>query len=101
MGLLYPVSDLALLGLYLPLLVADPIVLKRYERPQRERVRTALRKGIITSLPVRSNGKDWEIVQGLDINEFSKGKIEASNQELLDEQKAVQDIFAHKEKLSQ
>ena len=47
---LYPVSDLALLGLYLPLLVADPIVLKRYERPQRERVRTALRKGIITSL---------------------------------------------------
>ena len=37
MGLLYPVSDLALLGLYLPLLVADPIVLKRYERPQRER----------------------------------------------------------------
>lgn len=50
MGLLYPVSDLALLGLYLPLLVADPIVLKRYERPQRERVRTALRKGIITSL---------------------------------------------------
>ena len=31
-------------------LVADPIVLKRYERPQRERVRTALRKGIITSL---------------------------------------------------
>ena len=58
-------------------------------------------KGIITSLPVRSNGKDWEIVQGLDINEFSKGKIEASNQELLDEQKAVQDIFAHKEKLSQ
>ena len=58
-------------------------------------------KGIITSLPVRSNGKDWEIVQGLDINEFSKSKIEASNQELLDEQKAIQDIFAHKEKLSQ
>lgn len=58
-------------------------------------------KGIITSLPVRSNGKDWEIVQGLDVNEFSKGKIEASNQELLDEQKAIQDIFAHKEKLSQ
>ena len=49
-GLLDPAADLALLGLYLPLLVADPIVLKRYERPQRERVRTALRKGIITSL---------------------------------------------------
>ena len=100
-GQVFPATDIAPLGLYLPLLAADPIILKRYERPQRERVGTALRKGIITSLPVRSNGKDWEIVQGLDINEFSKGKIEASNQELLDEQKAVQDIFAHKEKLSQ
>ncbi len=49
MGLLYTPAELALLGLYLPLLVADPIVLKRYERPQRERTRTALRKGLITS----------------------------------------------------
>ena len=50
MGVLFPAADLALLGLYLPLLVADPIVLKRYERPQRERTRTALRKGLITSV---------------------------------------------------
>lgn len=50
MGAVFSTADLALLGLYLPLLVADPIVLKRYERPQRERVRTALRKGIFTSL---------------------------------------------------
>lgn len=49
MGFLYTPAELALLGLYLPLLVADPIVLKRYERPQRERTRTALRKGLITS----------------------------------------------------
>lgn len=49
MGLLYTPAELALLGLYLPLLVADPIVLKRYERPQLERSRTALRKGLITS----------------------------------------------------
>lgn len=49
MGLVYAPAELALLGLYLPLLVADPIVLKRYERPQRERTRTALRKGLITS----------------------------------------------------
>ena len=32
------------------LLAADPIILKRYERPQRERVGTALRKGVITSI---------------------------------------------------
>ncbi len=50
MGAMFTPADLALLGIYLPLLVADPIVLKRYERPKRERVRTALHKGIVTSL---------------------------------------------------
>ena len=46
---------------YLPLLAADPIILKRYERPQRERVGTALRKGVITSIgyvPVSSTHLD-------------------------------------------
>ena len=47
---LFTPADIGLLGLYLPLLAADPIVLKRYERPQRERIRTAFKKGIITSL---------------------------------------------------
>ena len=50
-------------------------------------------KGIITSLPVRSDGKDWEIVQGLDINDFSREKIDATNKELLEEQTAVKEIF--------
>ncbi len=36
-------------GLYLPLLVVEPIIIKRYERPQKERVPTALRKGLITT----------------------------------------------------
>lgn len=36
-------------GLYLPLLVVEPIIIKRYERPQKERVSTALRKGLITT----------------------------------------------------
>ena len=51
-------------------------------------------KGIMTSLPVRSNGKDWEIVQGLQINEFSAQKIKETNDELPDEQKAVKEIFS-------
>ena len=51
-------------------------------------------KGIMTSLPVRSNGKDWEIVQGLQINEFSAQKIKETNDELLEEQKAVKEIFS-------
>ena len=42
--------DLLLLGLYLPLLVAEPLIIKRNERPQKERVRTALRKGVLTTL---------------------------------------------------
>lgn len=51
-------------------------------------------KGIMTSLPVRSNGKDWEIVQGIQINEFSAQKIKETNDELLEEQKAVKEIFS-------
>ena len=47
---LFTSADITLLGLYLPLLVADPIILKRYERPQRERIRTAFRKGVITTI---------------------------------------------------
>lgn len=46
---LFTSADITLLRLYLPLLVADPIILKRYERPQRERIRTAFRKGVITT----------------------------------------------------
>ena len=38
------------LGLYLPLLVIEPLIIKRNERPQQERIRTALRKGILTTL---------------------------------------------------
>lgn len=44
-----------------------------------------IEKGIICSFPVRSNGQKIEIVQGLLINEFSKGKIMASVKELQDE----------------
>jgi len=52
-------------------------------------------KGIITSLPVRTeDGKTWTVVQGLNVNEFSRGKIDASNAELLDEQRLVKEAFA-------
>jgi len=47
-------------------------------------------KGTITSLPIRTeDGKTWKVVQGLDINEFSRSKIDASNNELLEEQSLV------------
>ncbi|MBU6243935.1 MAG: malate dehydrogenase [Actinomycetales bacterium] len=46
-------------------------------------------EGIITSFPVRSAGGAWEIVQGLDINDFSRARIDASVAELLEERDAV------------
>lgn len=47
---LFTAAELSMLGLYLPLLVFDPIILKRYENPRREKVSSALRKGTVTAL---------------------------------------------------
>lgn len=49
--------------------------------------------GTITSLPIRSNGTNWEVVQGVSLSEYAQEKIAASNQELLDEQKTVREIL--------
>jgi malate dehydrogenase len=49
--------------------------------------------GLITSLPVRSDGTKIEVVQGIEINEFSRAKIDASVQELEDEREAVKDLI--------
>ena len=49
--------------------------------------------GTITSLPIRSNGPDWEVVQGVSLSDYAKEKIAVSNQELLDEQKMVREIL--------
>lgn len=38
------------LGVYLPLLVVEPLIIKRYERPQPEKIVVALRKGVRTSI---------------------------------------------------
>jgi malate dehydrogenase len=46
-------------------------------------------EGLIYSFPCVCKNGDWEIVQGLDINEFSRGKMEATEAELKEEQKAV------------
>ena len=46
-------------------------------------------EGLISSFPVRSVGGRWEIVEGLSIDEYSRGKIDASVAELLEERDAV------------
>ncbi|MEO0794286.1 MAG: malate dehydrogenase [Verrucomicrobiota bacterium] len=42
-------------------------------------------EGIITSLPIKSNGTDWSVVEGIELTEYAKEQIAKSNQELTDE----------------
>jgi len=47
-------------------------------------------EGLISSFPVRSNGSgDWEIVQGIDLDEFLSEKLAASARELAEEREVV------------
>ena len=46
-------------------------------------------EGLVSSFPVRSAGADWEIIQGVPVNDFSRGKIDASVEELVAERDAV------------
>ncbi len=46
-------------------------------------------EGLLSSFPVTTNGGDWSIVQGLEIDDFSRGRIDKSTAELADEREAV------------
>ena len=46
-------------------------------------------EGIISSFPVVSKGGKWEIVQGLELDAFSRARIDASVKELVEERDAV------------
>ena len=49
-------------------------------------------EGLISSFPVTSSGGEWEIVQGLEIDDFSRQKIDASVAELVEERDAVREL---------
>jgi malate dehydrogenase len=49
-------------------------------------------KGLISSFPIRTSGQKWEVVSGVPVNEFSQGKIEATNGELSEERAAVTEL---------
>ncbi|GAB76807.1 malate dehydrogenase [Austwickia chelonae] len=49
-------------------------------------------EGIISSFPVTTKNGDWEIVQGLEIDDFSRGRIDASVAELVEERDAVREL---------
>jgi malate dehydrogenase len=46
-------------------------------------------EGLISSFPVTTSGGNWEIVQGLEIDDFSRGRIDASVAELGEERDTV------------
>jgi malate dehydrogenase len=52
-----------------------------------------IEKGLITSFPVRSNGGKLEIVQGLDVDAFSRSKIDATIAELKEEKSLVTELL--------
>ena len=47
-------------------------------------------EGLISSFPVRSVNGEWEIIQDVPVNDFSRAKIDASVAELVGERDAVQ-----------
>ena len=49
-------------------------------------------EGLISSFPVTTKDGNWKIVTGLDVDDFSRGRIDKSTAELADERKAVTDL---------
>jgi len=50
-------------------------------------------EGLIYSFPVTCQGGDYKIVQGLDVNTFSRAKMDATQKELDEERAAIQHLF--------
>jgi malate dehydrogenase len=49
-------------------------------------------EGLISSFPCRCSDGAWEIVQGLELNDFSRSKLEATVKELQEERDAVKEL---------
>jgi malate dehydrogenase len=50
-------------------------------------------EGVIYSYPVVCKGGQYEIVQGLSIDEFSRKRMDATHAELLEERDGVKDLL--------
>jgi malate dehydrogenase len=49
-------------------------------------------EGLISSFPVRVSGGSYEIVEGLEIDDFARGKIDATANELVEERDSVRQL---------
>jgi len=50
-------------------------------------------KGLMFSFPLRSDGQKWEIVKGVEHDDFAKEKIGKTLQELISEKEAIKEIL--------
>ena len=50
-------------------------------------------EGVMYSYPVTCKGGRYAIVQGLAVDEFSRGRMDATHKELLEEREGVQDLL--------
>jgi malate dehydrogenase len=50
-------------------------------------------EGVVYSYPVRCRGGDYEIVRGLSIDDFARGKLDATDAELREERAGVVDLL--------
>ena len=48
--------------------------------------------GIMSSFPIRTDGQNWEIIQGVPLNDFSQSRIDVTVGELKDERTAVTEL---------
>ena len=49
-----------------------------------------IREGLVCSLPVSCGGGEWSVVEGLELDEFSRSRVDVSVAELLEEAETVQ-----------
>jgi malate dehydrogenase len=52
-----------------------------------------IEKGLMFSYPIRSDGKNWSIVQDVPVGEFSRAKITATENELKEEKSMVAELL--------
>ncbi|MGO8763642.1 MAG: malate dehydrogenase [Limisphaerales bacterium] len=52
-----------------------------------------IQKGLIFSYPIRSDGSKWEIVPNVPLNEFSRARVAATENELKEEQAMVAELL--------
>jgi malate dehydrogenase len=65
----------------------------RYARQCAHTGRLRIKEGLVYSYPVTTKDGEYSIVQGLSVDEFSRGRMELSEKELREERDGVKDLL--------